>query len=99
MEQELGTDREAATADMRYQYIEGICARYLKKGGHSRERARTEKIDAVLTHKVWALPVFFLLALAGAACGLLLYAAGSALQILCDIRRAVLGRDGTARAR
>ena len=24
---------------------------------------RTEKIDAVLTHKVWALPVFFLLAL------------------------------------
>lgn len=41
----------------------------------------------------------FLLALAGAACGLLLYAAGSALQILCDIRRAVLGRDGTARAR
>ena len=38
--------------------------------------------------RVWALPVFFLLALAGAACGLLLYAAGSALQILCDIRRA-----------
>ena len=49
--------------------------------------------------RVWALPVFFLLALAGAACGRLLYAAGSALQILCDIRRAVLGRDGTARAR
>lgn len=48
--------------------------------------------------RVWALPVFFLLALAGSACGLLLYAAGSALQILCDIRRAVLGRDGTARA-
>ena len=39
--------------------------------------------------RVWALPVFFLLALAGAACGLLLYAAGSALQILCDIRVAV----------
>ena len=34
-------------------------------------------------------PVFFLLALAGAACGLLLYAADSALQILCDIRGAV----------
>ena len=49
--------------------------------------------------RVWALPVFFLLALAGSACGLLLYSAGSALQILCDIRRAVLGRDGTARAR
>ena len=28
--------------------------------------------------RVWALQVFFLLALAGAACGLLLYAAGSA---------------------
>ena len=39
--------------------------------------------------RVWALPVFFLLALAGAACGLLLYAAGSALQILFDIRVSV----------
>ena len=58
MEHDLGTDREAATADMRYQYIEGICAKYLKKGGHSRERVRTEKIDSVLTHKIWALPVF-----------------------------------------
>ena len=58
MELEAGTDREAATADMRYQYIEGICSRHLKKGGHSRERARTERIDAVLTHKVWALPLF-----------------------------------------
>ena len=37
----------------------------------------------------WRVWVFFLLALAGAACGLLLYAAGSALQILCDIRGAV----------
>ena len=43
MEHDLGTDREAATADMRYQYIEGICAKYLKKGGHSRERVRTGK--------------------------------------------------------
>ena len=49
--------------------------------------------------RVWALPVFLQLAQASAASGQQLYAAGSALQILCDIRRAVLGRDGTARAR
>ena len=53
--------------------------------------------------RVWALRCDLELRIsapdAPADCGLLLYAAGSALQILCDIRRAVLGRDGTARAR
>ncbi len=102
MEQELGTDREAATADMRYQYIEGICARYLKKGGHSRERARTEKIDAVLTHKVWALPVFAVIMLMiffltfGPVGGTLSGLLDSGIVKLTEITDAALTQAGTS---
>ena len=55
-------------------------------------RRRPSKKPVKLNYRMMlciAVLVFFLLALAGAACGLLLYAAGSALQILCDIRGAV----------
>lgn len=59
MEEETGTDREAALADMRYEYIDGVCRENVKKGTRSREQQRSVKIDEVLTHKVWALPIFF----------------------------------------
>lgn len=49
--------------------------------------------------RVWALPVFFLLALAGAACGLLLYAAAARCRYFVISAGRFLGRDGTARAR
>ena len=49
--------------------------------------------------RVWALPVFSCWRWQAQPAALLLYAAGSALQILCDIRPGGLGRDGTARAR
>ncbi|MCI8351168.1 MAG: ferrous iron transport protein B [Oscillospiraceae bacterium] len=58
MEEELGTDREAALADMRYTFIDGICADTVVKGGESREHRRSLKMDAVLTHKYLAIPVF-----------------------------------------
>ncbi len=58
MEKELGTDREAALADMRYTFIEGICADSVVKGRQSRESARSVKIDSVLTHKYFAIPIF-----------------------------------------
>ncbi|MCI9405573.1 MAG: ferrous iron transport protein B [Oscillospiraceae bacterium] len=58
MEKELGTDREAALADMRYTFIEGVCADSVIKGHQSRESARSVKIDSVLTHKYLAIPIF-----------------------------------------
>ena len=58
MEQALGTDREAALADMRYQYIETLCAQCVVKRGESREQLRSEKIDRVLTHKFFGIPIF-----------------------------------------
>lgn len=58
MEQELGTDREAALADMRYTFIEEVCAKSVIKGHQSRESLRSVKIDSVLTHKYLAIPIF-----------------------------------------
>ncbi len=58
METALGTDREAALADMRYAYIEQVCAKTVIKAGQTKEQERSLKIDAVLTHKIWAIPIF-----------------------------------------
>ena len=58
MEKNLGTDREAALADMRYAFIEELCFRAVHRSGHSKEQERSERIDRVLTHKVWAIPIF-----------------------------------------
>ena len=59
MEQRLGTDREAALADMRYSYIEKVCADCVVKKGETNEQRRSERIDRILTHRVLAIPIFF----------------------------------------
>lgn len=58
MEEELGTDREAALADMRYTFIEGACAGTVVRGSESKERQRSIRMDMLLTHKYLAIPVF-----------------------------------------
>ena len=58
MEAALGTDREAALADMRYSYIEQICAGAFHKPGDTAEQLRSVQIDRILTHKVFAIPIF-----------------------------------------
>ena len=58
MEAETGLDRNAALADMRYTFIETVCAETVVKCRESKERKRSEKIDAILTHKYLALPLF-----------------------------------------
>ena len=58
MEDALGTDREAALADMRYQFIEKISADTVHKPGETREQLRSIAIDRVLTHKYFAIPIF-----------------------------------------
>jgi ferrous iron transport protein B len=59
METEHGMDRNAALADMRYDFIEGVCAKTVVKCRQSRERQRSEAIDRVVTNKYLALPIFF----------------------------------------
>ena len=58
MEAELGMDREAALADMRYQFIEDICGKCVVKPKESKEYRRSVSMDSVLTHKIWAFPAF-----------------------------------------
>ncbi|WP_243165826.1 ferrous iron transport protein B [Anaerofilum hominis] len=58
MEGEVGTDREAAMADMRYTFIEKLCADTVTKQGESKEHLRSIRIDAVLTHRYFAIPIF-----------------------------------------
>jgi ferrous iron transport protein B len=58
MESELGTDREAAIADMRYTFIEKLVEKTVSKKEESREQSRSIKLDKLLTHKYLAIPVF-----------------------------------------
>ena len=58
MESDLGTDSLAALADMRYTYIEGLCSRTVVKAHQSKEQMRSLKIDSILTHRIWAIPIF-----------------------------------------
>ena len=59
METEHGMDRNAALADMRYDFIEGVCRKTVVKCHASRERERSEAIDRIVTNKYLALPLFF----------------------------------------
>ena len=59
MESETGLDRNAALADMRYTFIEGVVAASVVKCRESREHRRSMAMDRVLTGKYTALPVFF----------------------------------------
>ena len=58
MEKELGMDRNAALADMRYSFIEEVCRDTVVKCHESKEHARSVKIDSILTHKYFAIPLF-----------------------------------------
>ena len=58
LENSTGLDREAALADMRFTFIEGVCATTVVRPGESREHKRSVAIDKVLTGKYTALPCF-----------------------------------------
>ncbi len=58
METDRGLDRNAALADMRYAFIERICADTVVRPRESREHKRSVRIDSILTHKYLAIPVF-----------------------------------------
>ena len=58
MEYDSGLDRNAALADMRYNFIEKVCASCMVKAAESKEHKRSVAIDKVLTHRIFAIPVF-----------------------------------------
>lgn len=58
MEKERGLDRAAAIADMRFSFIQKVCAATVVKPRESREHARSMRIDRILTGKYTAIPAF-----------------------------------------
>ncbi len=58
MEHDSGLDRNAALADMRYNFIEKVCKSCVVKAHASREYLRSVAIDKVLTNRYFALPIF-----------------------------------------
>ena len=60
MESERGLDRSAAIADMRFAFIERLCAETVVKPSESKEYRRSQKIDRALTGRWTALPIFAL---------------------------------------
>ncbi len=58
METEHGMDRNAALADMRYAFIEKVCAETVTRCRVSREHQRSVRIDSILTNRYLAIPLF-----------------------------------------
>lgn len=59
MQNHLGTDREAAMADMRYAFIQKLCEKVIRKPAeNTKEHDRSIKIDKILTHRIFAIPIF-----------------------------------------
>ncbi|MEG2377916.1 MAG: ferrous iron transport protein B, partial [Clostridia bacterium] len=59
MESSLTMDREAAFADLRYRYIGELCEKtVVKTQDETHGRGRSVKLDALLTHRIFAIPIF-----------------------------------------
>ncbi len=58
METDRGLDRNAALADMRYNFIESVCKDCVVRSQESKEHRRSVQIDKVLTHRYLAIPLF-----------------------------------------
>ncbi len=58
MEADTGLDRNAALADMRYNFIEKVCDGCVTKASESKEHRRSVRIDKVLTNRYLAIPLF-----------------------------------------
>ena len=58
MENDTGLDRNAALAEMRYEFIEKVVESSVVKCHESKEHRRSMKLDRVLTGKYAAIPVF-----------------------------------------
>lgn len=59
MEKHLNTDREAAMADMRYEFIDKLRAKTVKRESlETLEHIRSIRIDQILTHRIFAIPIF-----------------------------------------
>ncbi len=61
LEQESGVDKEAAIADIRYEFIERVCDQTVIKPKESKSYLRSLAIDKILTGKYTAIPTFLII--------------------------------------
>ena len=54
----MDTDSQAAIADMRYTFIDQLCRDTVVKPHESKQHIRSVRIDSILTHKYFAIPIF-----------------------------------------
>ena len=71
-------DRETLIADSRYRYIEKVVNNSVKKGQPPEALSPSDKIDRIVTHRIFAIPVFLLMMLI--MFGITFGPIGSALQ-------------------
>ncbi len=57
-EKEMDDDAESIIADQRYNYIESVIRRAVKKKAKSHAMSLSDKIDRIVTNRVLALPIF-----------------------------------------
>ena len=55
---QISGDRQTALADARYKYIEQLCRDMVVKPHETRGQKRSVRIDRVLTHRIFAIPIF-----------------------------------------
>ncbi len=60
IEDETGEDAETLIADRRYTFIGEVTSAALKRPSES-IRTTSDKIDAIVTHRIWGLPIFLLM--------------------------------------
>ena len=82
MEDESGSDRFSALADMRFTFIGEVCSRCVVKPHESREHKRSVALDRVLTGKYTAIPAF--IAIMAIVFWLTFGVIGAGLQTLLD---------------
>lgn len=96
MENELLTDRKAAIADMRYRFIDELCAKTIVKPKESRQHKRSIRIDNVLANRYLAIPIFLCIMFIifwltfGVIGSFLSDLLGNAIQVFSDYIRNVL---------
>lgn len=54
-------DADAETADLRYKFITNNCQKLIKKSKKSTDLTASDKIDKILTHRIWGIPIFILI--------------------------------------
>ena len=54
-------DFEGMVADARYRYITNNVSNFVKRKEETNELSKSDKIDKVLTHRIWSIPIFIVL--------------------------------------